>query len=225
MPGVIGAGLPFLIKATGWGLQGVSVADPKMAVLALVCGIVGCLVSWLISFVTNYLWLSPAVLHAEQEGQIDRLRGPVGDTSVTPAEQAQRGLVLEKMVDFAAEEARAIEALLQHGEVHRKDVGSLGFPIDIFYSAVDKGKLTALVKERYDRHGGGVEQYLSINPVFKSALQHYFTQRSALPEFRPAIGILSHSEGDHVGWRENIAGFIEKPDGYSGPRISDQAIS
>jgi hypothetical protein len=154
------------------------------------------------------------VLHAEQEGQIDRLRGPVGDTSVTPAEQGQRGLVLEKMADFTAEEARAIEALLQHGEVHRKDVGSLGFPIDIFYSAVDKGKLTALVKERYDRHGGGVEQYLSINPEFKSALQHYFTQRSALPEFRPAIGILSHSEGDHVGWRENIAGFIEKPDGF-----------
>lgn len=79
---------------------------------------------------------------------------------------------------------------------------------------MDKGKLTALVKERYDRHGGGVEQYLSINPEFKLALQHYFTQRSALPEFRPAIGILSHSEGDHVGWRENIAGFIEKPDGF-----------
>jgi hypothetical protein len=34
------------------------------------------------------------------------------------------------------------------------------------------------------------------------------------PLIRSTIGILSHSEGDAVGWQENIAGYIEKPDGF-----------
>jgi len=73
MPPVIGLALLPLIKIFGLGLQ--QVANLKLAVLALACGIVACLTSWFLSFIVNYLWVSPAELHREQKGEIDRLTG------------------------------------------------------------------------------------------------------------------------------------------------------
>jgi len=142
----------------------------------------------------NYLWLSPAELHRGQQGEIDRLHGVLSGAaaelslarsevaqakagpSLTPHELEQHQLAASKMASFAPEEARVIRALLQHGEVQRKDVGNLGFSTDLFYAAIDKGKKTALVTEREDNQPGGVHEHLSINPVFESALKHYFAQ-------------------------------------------------
>lgn len=158
------------------------------ALQGLVWAICFYVVSWVGSFFINYIWITPAALHREQRKQIDQLQDQTSDAtgkleqakvgaSATPHEQAQRRLVSEKMAGFTSEETKVIRALLQHGEVHARDVSSLGFTMDSFYMAIDKGKRTGLVKQREDRHSGGVEKHLSINPTFELALQHYFTQQ------------------------------------------------
>src|ERR1035438_6662928 len=91
MPPMIGLALLPLIKAFGWGLQ--DVANLKLAGLALVCGIFACLASWLLSFVFNYVWVSPAELHREQKGEIDRLTGAMN--AATKAAQLQPDFRLE----------------------------------------------------------------------------------------------------------------------------------
>jgi hypothetical protein len=140
-----------------------------------------------VSFLKNLL-MGPVLLHGKHQSEINALNkqlcGASTDLaqakaapSVSGHEQEQQRLVSEKMADFTPEEAKVIEALLHHGEIHRRDVNSLGFSVDLFYKAVDKGRGTTLVRERDERHSGGREQYLSINPVFESALQHYFQRQ------------------------------------------------
>jgi hypothetical protein len=138
------------------------------------------------SLVKNLL-LGPVLLHRKQQSGVDdltelfirattELAQAKTAPSITPHEQEQGRLVGEKMESFNPDEAKVIEALLRHGEIHRRDVNNLGFPIDLFYRAIDKGKSMALIKEREERYPAGKEQYLSINPALESALQHYFTR-------------------------------------------------
>jgi hypothetical protein len=111
--------------------------------------------------------------HAERE--CSRLVEQIAQPNISAHEERQRTLVLEKMADLTPEEAHAIEALVQHGETERGHVSNLGIPVDLFSRAADKGMRVGLVKERQERHGVRIQQLLSINPEFKSALQHYFT--------------------------------------------------
>jgi hypothetical protein len=133
------------------------------------------------------LLMGPVLLHRKQQSGADdlterfiratsELAQAKAAPSFTPLEREQGRLVEEKMESFNPEEAKVIEALLRHGEIHRRDVTNLGFPIDLFYRAIDKGKSIALIKEREERFPAGKEQYLSINPALEAALQHYFTR-------------------------------------------------
>lgn len=135
--------------------------------------------------------MEPALPHRMQRGEIDskdttirakteaieRSEGEADTANVDPQEQEQQRLVAQKMAPFSAQESKIIEVLLSQGEINRRDVGNLGFSMDLFYSAMAKGHETALVKDRHERHVGGVERYISINTSFEAALKHYFAQQ------------------------------------------------
>lgn len=168
MPGVIGLALPYLLKAAGWKLEGIF--DQKTAILAGICAVAACALSWVVSFVVNYVWLSPAAIWRERQEQIEALTPPPSDP-----------LIEQKMADFTLEEAGAIETLLRHGETLRKDVPALGVPLELFYRAIEKGKRCLLVTERDLRTSEAVHQWLRINPTLEPGLKDYFAKQKGRP--------------------------------------------
>jgi hypothetical protein len=148
MPGIVGIALPYVIKALGRGVDGVF--GLRTAILAAVCGVAACILSWVCSFVFNYIWFSPAAIYREQQHIIAADKKMIQTLIETSAKKRSADEFKEQNVQnwletLTSEEREFVRWLLHHGESDPSEFRRSGLDDRVSGSALNKGLHTGLV--------------------------------------------------------------------------------
>jgi len=176
MPSALGFIGGIAVRSVGWSIA--ALTDKTTLLFALLCAAAACLISWVASFLVNYVWSAPASLHHDQEGTIARQTEELDQLRKRPVRTdaedhhfrlAQAGLRKIGPKGLATLRHLSIHGTLSFGAQPPPLPSGINMSdtLDLLIAA----ELEQLVTSKQVQYPGGWERTFEIAPGMKNALQ------------------------------------------------------
>ena len=152
------------------------VMDLGTAELAVFCVVVSYVVCWILSFIFNYVWSSPAALNREQQAvveehirTIEQFRSAAIEPPVSRRELETRQFINDQLVNARAGEINVLKCVLDHGEIVRYQLEDAILDSTSVSGALERWRHKLIVEHV---EPGTNRTLYSIMPALKSAVEY-----------------------------------------------------